>query len=142
MNRHRSVAAAARGYESKASAPLVFRELALLVARLKPLALRRYPDLEEVYGLILRVVELAVAHARARAHALQLAGPYHRRGADAVAVFERAGHDVSDYLHVAVAVRAEAARGRDDVLVYDEQVAEARVPRVVVAVEGERVPAV
>src|SRR5207248_11345543 len=84
----------------------------------------------------------AVRDARARAHALQLAGSYDGRVAHAVAVLKRAGDDVGDDLHVAVRVRREARGGRDAVFVYDEEVAEARPARVVVAVEGERVPAV
>src|ERR1043165_7429650 len=54
----------------------------------------------------------------------------------------RGGDDVGDDLHVGVRMWREARGGRDAVFVDDEEVAEARPARVVVAVEGERVPAV
>ena len=54
---------------------------------------------------------------------------------------ELAREDVADDLHVAMAVRAEAAARGDAVLVDDAQVAEAHVARVVVVGEREAVPA-
>ena len=57
-------------------------------------------------------------------------------------MLERALEHVGDDLHVAVRVRAEAAAGRDAVVVDDAQRAEPHVRRVVVVAEGERVPAV
>src|SRR5688500_10756779 len=141
-HRDRAVAPFARGDEAEPAAPLLFGELALLVAGRVAAALGRDPDLQEVDGLLRRRVELAVRDARARAHALHLARADDRAVAHAVAVLERAADDVGQNLHVAVRVRAEAARGRDEVLVDDEEVAEARPARVVVAVERERVAAV
>ena len=60
-------------------------------------------------------------------------------GAEAVAVCQLAVEDVADDLHVAVAVRAEAAARSDPVLVDDAQVAEAHVARIVVVGEREAV---
>src|SRR2546423_775348 len=142
MQCDRAVAPRARRYQSQTTARLFRRKLALLVARRHAFALRRYPDLQKVRRLVRRRVKLAVRDARARAHALHLAGSYDGRVAHAVAVLKRAGDDVRDDLHVAVRVRREARGGRDAVFVYDEEVAEARPARVVVAVEGERVSAV
>jgi hypothetical protein len=95
-----------------------------------------------------KCVELAVAHARSRAHALHVAGQYHagvcaRRGAvaHAVLVRERTVEHVADDLHVAVAVRSEAGAGGDAVLVDDTQVAHAHVRGVVVVGEREAVEA-
>src|SRR5256714_14971518 len=111
MQRDRAVAPRARRYQTQATARFFRRELALLVARRHAFALRRYPDLQKVSRLVRRRVKLAVRDARARAHALHLAGSYDGRVAHAVAVLKRAGDDVRDDLHVAVRVRREARGG-------------------------------
>jgi hypothetical protein len=85
------------------------------------------------------VVELAVQHAGAGAHALHVAGADHAGGrrrrrlavAHRVLVRQRAFEHVADDLHVAVAMRAEAGAGGDAVFVDDTQVAHAHVRRVV-----------
>ena len=104
-----------------------------------PAALGQDPDLEEVHGLGLRGVELAVAHAGAGAHALDVARPDDRAGAHAVLVLERALEHVGDDLHVAVRVGAEPAARRDAIFVDHAQRAEAHVRRIVVVGERERV---
>jgi hypothetical protein len=125
------------------------RHVHLLVAGRQAEALGQQPDLQEVGGLGLRVVELAVADPRARGHALHVARDDHPRvGAARLAVShavrmrQGAVEDVADDLHVAVAVRAEAGARRDGVVVEDAQVAEAHVRRVVVVGEREAVVAV
>jgi hypothetical protein len=70
------------------------------------------------------VVELAVAHAGAGAHALHLAGQDGRAIAHAVLVRQRAVEHVADDLHVAVAMGAEAGARGDAVFVDDPQVAQ------------------
>src|SRR5437667_11740351 len=87
-------------------------------------------------------IELAVRDPRARRHPLHVARPDDRAAAEAVLVLERALEDEGEDLHVAVRVGAEALPGIDPVLVDDPQHAEAHVPRIVVAVEGEAVAAV
>jgi hypothetical protein len=90
-------------------------------------------------GLGRCVVELAVAHAAARAHALHVA----RRDPDDIAqrvlVRQLALQHIADDLHVAVPMGAEAGPRRDAVLIDDAQVAPAHVGRVVVAGEREAV---
>src|SRR3989440_11333609 len=142
MHGDRAVAPRARRDQTQTPARFFWRELALLVARPYPFAFGSNPDLEKVRRLVRRGVELAVRDARARAHALPLAGSYDGRVAHAVPVLKRAGDDVRDDLHIAVRVRGETLGGRDAVFVDDEEVAEARPARIVVAVERERVPAV
>jgi Arc/MetJ family transcription regulator len=92
------------------------------------------------------VVELAVQHAGAGAHALHVAGQDDagvcaagRAVAHAVLVRQRAVEHITDDLHVAMAVRAEAGARRDAVVVDDAQVAHAHVARVVVVGEREAV---
>ena len=85
------------------------------------------------------MVELAVPHAAAGAHALHVARHDGRAVAHRVLVRELALEHVADDLHVAVAVRAEARAGLHAVLVDDAQRAEAHVLRVVVVGEGEAV---
>ena len=92
------------------------------------------------------VVELAVLDAAAGAHALHVAGTDHagRAAGAPVPMLSRCASSpdehVADDLHVAMAVRAEAAARGDAVLVDDAQVAEAHVARVVVVGEREAVP--
>jgi hypothetical protein len=85
------------------------------------------------------MVELAMAHAGARAHALHVAVTQHRAVAHAVLVFQGAAEDVGEDLHVLVAVRAEALAALHAVFVDDAQRAEAHVPRVAVFGEGKGV---
>src|SRR5690348_11946927 len=88
------------------------------------------PDLQEVRDTLRLVVVLAVQHATARRHPLHVARPDRRAVAHRVLVSERALEHVADDLHVAVAVRAEAAPGLHAILVDDAQRAEAHVPRI------------
>ena len=87
-------------------------------------------------GLALGVVELAVHHAAAGAHALHVAGRDALDVAHAVLVGEVALQHIADDFHVAVPVGAEAGTRRDAVLVDDAQVAPAHVGGIVVT--GER----
>ena len=137
----RAVAAVARGDQPQPLAHLARAEVALLVGRGQVRGLGQDPDLQQVHGRVARGVVLAVGHAGARGHALQLAGADHRRGAEAVLVLERALEHASHDLHVAVRVRRKALARLDPVLVDHAQRAEAHVLRVVVVGEGERVAA-
>jgi len=87
------------------------------------------------------VVELAVAHPGASAHALHFAGADGLDVAHAVAVRQPALQHVGDDLHVAVAVGAKAGAGRDPVFVDHAQIAPAHVRRVVVVGKRKRVVA-
>src|SRR5262249_31838879 len=97
------------------------------------------PDLQEMDRALARGIELAVHHAAARAHTLHVAGTHHRAAADRVLVLQFAIENVTDDLHIAMAVRAEAGAGRDPVLVDDAQWPELDVLRVEVIGEGKRV---
>src|SRR5688572_29597945 len=88
---------------------------------------------------LLFVVELAVAHADAGAHALHVAGNDGGAVSHAVLVAQGAFQHVADDLHVAVAVGAEALARLHAVLVDHPQRAEAHVLRVVVVGEGKAV---
>src|SRR5712692_11970182 len=76
-----------------------------------------------------------MAHAGARAHALDFAGADNSGVADVVVLFQCASDDVSDNFHFAMAVRGKTARGADDVVVEDAQRAETHVGRIMVMVE-------
>jgi hypothetical protein len=97
------------------------------------------PDLQEVRALALGMVELAVHHAAAGAHALHVAGRDRHHVAHAVLVRQLALQHVADDFHVAVAVRAKAGAGRNAVFVDDAQVAPAHVRRVVIVGKREAV---
>ena len=147
MDRHRAVAAVGRGDQAQLAALVGVVEVLLLVARRDAALVRLDPDLQEVRRLVRRVVELAVLHAAAGAHALHVAGPDHAGRAAGAPVpmlslcASSPVEHVADDLHVAVAVRAEAGARGDAVLVDDAQVAEAHVARVVVVGEREAVAA-
>ena len=114
----------------------------LAVGRGQTAAIGHDPDLQEMYRLGLRRVELAVGHTGAGAHELDLARADHGAVAQAVLVLERAVEDVGKDLHVAVAVGAEAGGGRHPVVVDHPQRPEAHVVRIVIVTEGEGVAAV
>ena len=83
-----------------------------------------------------------MADATAGAHALGEARVGHAVRADRVAVLELTVEHPRDDLHVAVAVCAEPAGGRDAIVVGHDQQTVARVACVVVLSEAEAVPAV
>src|SRR5262249_51269551 len=112
------------------------------VGRREPALVGHDPDLQEVHGLGLRMVVLAVHHPGARAHELDLAGTDDAAAARAVLVLERALEDVGEDLHVAMAVRAETGSSLDAIVVDHAQRAEPHLALVVVVTERERVPAV
>jgi len=136
---HRAVRAVGRGHQPQPAALLPLRKALLLVAGLDAALLGQDPDLQEVGGPVLGMVELAVHDAPARAHALHVAGRDGLHVAQRVAVRELTVEDVADDLHVAVAVRAEALPGGHAVFVDHAQVAEAHVLGIVVVGEREAV---
>jgi hypothetical protein len=83
-----------------------------------------------------------VHDAGAGAHHLHLTPADDALAAGAVLVGHRAGDHIGENLHVAVGMGAEAAAGRDGVVVDDPQRAEAVVLGVVVVGEREGVEAV
>src|SRR5262249_47459196 len=70
----RFVGAVGSSHESQQSGFLFLSEDALLVTRFDALVIRQEPNLVEMHPLGLRRVELAVADACSRAHALQFPG--------------------------------------------------------------------
>ena len=88
------------------------------------------------------MVELAVHHAAARAHALHITGRDAFDIAHAVFVRQFALQNVADDFHVAVAVGAKAGARGDVVFVDDTQIAPAHPLGVVVVGKRERVLAV
>ena len=79
------------------------------------------PNLEEVRRLIWGRIELAVSHAGARAHDLDLSGTKLPLVAHAILVRQRSGDYVAENFHVSVRVRREAAACCDVVFVDDTQ---------------------
>src|SRR6185503_16824897 len=89
-DRDRAVLAVRRGDEAEPARLQSAGEALLRVARPRALLVRLDPDLEEVDGLLLRGVVLAVRDARARGHVLELARADHGAVPHAVLVLERA----------------------------------------------------
>jgi hypothetical protein len=139
---HAAVAAVARGDQAQAAAALGVGEPLLLVARTQAALLGQDPDLQQVQRLGARRIDLAVGHAGAGGHALDLTGLDDRAGAHRVAVLQLAAEHVGDDLHVGVRVGAEAAAGGNLVVVDHPQGPIAHVARIPVVGEREGVPGV
>src|SRR5713226_4333957 len=92
-----------------------------------------------MHSLTVRRVELAVRYARPGAHPLHVAGPNHRTVAHAVAMFQRAGQNVGNDLHVAMRMRRKTLTRCDPVFVDDAQTAPVHVRRIVISIEREGV---
>src|SRR5437773_714141 len=78
-------------------------------------------------------------YARTRGHVLQLTRPQDGAIAETVPVFKRPAEDVSDDLHIPVAVHPEALTGLHPVVIDDPQRTESHLRRVVVVAKRERV---
>ena len=141
LDAHRALGAIGRGHQAQAAA-LVFRgEVPLLIARGHAALVRHDPDLQEMGGTGPGVVELAVHHARAGAHALHIPWTDHAAVADAVLVRKFTFQHIADDFHVAMAVFAETGARRDAVFIDDTQIAETHVRRIVIVGKRERVVA-
>jgi hypothetical protein len=75
-------------------------------------------------------------------HALDVARPDDRTGAEIVLVLQGAVENVGHDLHVAMAVRRKAGTGLDDVVVENAQHGKPHVLGIVVVGERERVPGI
>src|SRR5262252_818722 len=86
-----------------------------------------------------RRIELAVANACSRGHALSVAGKDDRSGSQAVFVLQLAFEDIGDDFHVAVRMRGKPGVGRDVIFVDDAQGAESHPLWIPVIREAEGV---
>ena len=136
---HRTLRTVRRGHQAQRAALLRRGKGLLLVAGRDAGHVRLDPDLEEMGRVLRGMVELAVQHAIAGAHALHVAGRNGTAVAHVVLVRQLTRQHVADDLHVAVAVGAEAGAGSDAVFVDDAQIAQAHELRVVVTGKGETV---
>src|SRR5436190_15273259 len=98
----RAVAALARTHEPKRFGLWRAIRRRLAIAGRESLLLRHDPDLQQVQWLCRRSIELAVLHAGAGAHVLELPRLDNPLPARAVAMRHCAGDDVGDDLHVAM----------------------------------------
>ena len=84
------------------------------------------------------MVELTVLHARACAHALNIAWRDAFDVAHVVFVRQLARHHIADDFHVFVAVGTKTSAGRNTVFIDDAQVAKAHVLFIVIASKRKR----
>ena len=119
---------------------LLRRRLPLGVSWLKVRAIRHDPDLDEMKSIGLRRIVFAVLHAAPRAHHLDLPRDDLRVIAQAVPVFDDPLEDISEDLHVLVAMGRETHAGVHEVLINDPQRPEGHVGRIVVVGETEAMP--
>ena len=130
MNRDRALRAVRRRHQPQRAALFRIRESFLLVLRGNAGHVGLNPYLQQMRGLALGVVEFAVLHTAARAHALHIARRNALDVAHAVLVRQLATEYVADDFHVLVAVRAKTLARRNAVFIDDAQVAKAHVRRV------------
>ena len=105
----------------------------LLIARLNAEHIGLNPYLKEVSGQSLGMIELAVHHTFACAHALHIAWGNALDVAHVVLVGQVARQDITDDFHVLVTMGAKARTGRNAVFVDHAQVAPTHEGRVVIA---------
>ena len=115
---------------------------ALLIARDEPLALRHYPDLQEMHPLVLRRIVFAVGDAGAGGHPLNFARANNSARAETVLVLKCAVQHVTDDFHVPMAVWRKASLRRHPVFIDDSEAAESHMGRIVIFAKREAVPAV
>src|ERR1700759_1637624 len=109
-----------RGWRSKhlQAVPLFFRiELDLLVCGRASFAVGLDPYLEEVHRLGIGTVELAMDHAIARRHLLNLVRAEHLNMSHAVLVSKLALENVTENLHVTMGMGSKAASGSDAIVI-------------------------
>ncbi len=122
-----------RCHQPQLAAFFIRREGFLFIAWRNTFDVRLNPDLQKMRGLAFSVVELAVLHAGASAHALHIARGDALDVAHVVFVRQLARHHVADDFHVAVAVCAKAGAGRNAIFVDDAQIAKTHVLFIVIA---------
>src|SRR6266404_6215455 len=137
-NLYRAIAAVGRCEQAQPAALLRFREILLVIHGLQALILRKHPNLIEMYGLGFGRVELAMRHAGARAHVLDVARLDHRPVAHTVAMLERTLEHVGDNFHIAMRVHGKTTAAGDAIVVHHAQSAELHVLGVVVISESKR----
>src|SRR6266481_1640558 len=98
-------------------APVADLDLSLLVSWGYPARRGHDPDLQEMYGLRLRMVELAVRDSRARTHPLHFADSDDRAGPETILMLERAFENVGDDLHVAMPMSRKSRTCANPILV-------------------------
>src|SRR5215813_7001696 len=108
MNRQRATRAVGRCDETQSPALLIVGNVRLLVTRRNAGDIGLDPDLQEMHAFALRWIEFAVRDAASRTHPLNIAPLDDGTRADAVLVLELPFEHVSQDLHVAMAMRAEA----------------------------------
>src|SRR5689334_2093637 len=89
-----------------------------------------------------RWIEFAVSYASPGAHPLDFAGPNDRTIAETIFVFERALHDISDDLHVPMAVGSESSAGLHSIFIDDAKLPKSHLLRIVVLGEREGMPTI
>ena len=139
VDAHGTMCPIGRGHQAQAPLPLLCGKGFLLIAGRNPVLVGKNPYLQEMRGLALRVVELAVGHTGARTHALHLTRSNGDHVAHAVLVDQGTGQHIADDLHVAVAVPGKACPRGNAVLVDDTQVAKPHVTGIVVTRKREAV---
>src|SRR5712664_1998766 len=121
---YRAISPVVGGDQAKLAPLLNFGKTFLLVARFVPLLVGENPYLQQMHRFGCGRIRLAVPDATAGAHALPVARQDHRPRAQAIFVFELAGKDIGDDLHIAMGMSGKPAFGRDPIFVNDAQRAE------------------
>ena len=138
MDRDRTLRAVTGCHQPQSAAFLSIYESFLLIAWCDTDGMGLNPDLKDVCGLALCMVELAVLHACACTHALNIAGRNTLDIAHAVFVRQFARQHIADDFHVFVAMGSKAPACGNVVFIDHAQVAKAHVCRVVITSKRKR----
>jgi len=98
-----------------------------------------HPHLHQVQRLVVARVRLGMANARSGAHELHAARFYHAAIAHAVLVFQFAGEDVGQNLHVAMRMCRKSHSRSDAIVVEHAQRTPMHVFRIEIVCKTERV---
>src|SRR4030095_10340509 len=92
-----------------------------------------------MHRLLVGSILLTVSDACARSHSLHITVADNRTVTHAVFMFQGARQNISDYLHVTVAVLGKATTSGNEVFIDHAQITKAHETWVIVLIEGERV---
>src|SRR6266498_577650 len=139
MNSYCTVVSIGRNNQTQLVALLVIGKFLLLIFRCKVLFLWQNPYLQEMDRGVSRRIGFAMSHAGAGAHTLRITATNNRSVAHAVAMFQSAFQNISNYFHVAMPMGRKSMFRLHEVFIDHTQATKSHVLRIVILIKGESV---
>jgi len=139
MNCRRAIAAVRRNDEHLRDVGMLGFRQPFRVSRRKAALAGLNPDLQKMQPMGAAGIELAMRHAAARAHELNLPRLEHTAIAQAVLVLQRTFQHIAKDFHIAMRMRAKALSGCNAVVIDDAQRPKTHLRWIVVVAEGKGV---